>query len=661
MLRLRELVNEQNATKANQNCFTSSRISVGRWFRSSLLKQGLLALSVPAFVQILLTTGLIILTVATRHSIEQSYIQGTYDCAIMKLMLSRHAMLVHVEAMLWPWYNNASKTDELLRPYLENYKTNWVQGRRAVQVWNDFNDRYADKRNKEDSSWLLSHDYIQKLHSFDQVYGKETRLEQMALTNPEGASLSRARELLADAQRSFVAACEIQVPAGGQTAAFRLAERKSWARLLLLLSIVNLCAFIGILIVLVSRITRRLNEVLNNSRRFAEKKPLPEPMRGDDEISTLDKTLREMAKSFEEATKVQLSLLNDSSLLILSFTEAALITEVNEACLLFTGLGSKELRNKPLSQLMDSNEYCRFVERLSIVKAASSNQTTDFSIDISLNHASGVLVDSLWSLSWSAIDQAFFAVVHEISEQRQSERLYQEMVSIIDSGFRERLTTLQGLHSRLHSDEFVELNARGKTLLPIIDSSTKRMLDLIEDLHVYQTTEKGSLELSIAAIDVNLMLTNLLSSFQILASEKGVILELTNCDESIDGDEARLAQVIANLLSNAIKYTPRGRKIALFVNTVGHYLQINVKDEGEGIPAHALAGVFDRFRQVSAADSKVHGGFGVGLHVCKTLVELHGGTIEVESNVGVGSTFSIYLPKFAAHKKFARSTEEGET
>jgi len=118
-------------------------------------------------------------------------------------------------------------------------------------------------------------------------------------------------------------------------------------------------------------------------------------------------------------------------------------------------------------------------------------------------------------------------------------------------------------------------------------------------------------------------------------------------------DENRIVQVITNLLNNALKFTPEGGKISLKVCESPkrpEYVQVQISDTGRGIPKHQLDRIFDRLYQVKLGDAATEKGIGLGLYICRELVDLHGGQIWVESEMGKGSTFTFELPKDAGQQ-----------
>ena len=113
----------------------------------------------------------------------------------------------------------------------------------------------------------------------------------------------------------------------------------------------------------------------------------------------------------------------------------------------------------------------------------------------------------------------------------------------------------------------------------------------------------------------------------------------------VEGDPALLAVLVANLLTNAVRYNRAGGRVEVSLAAQGGAAEIRVRDTGVGIPAAALSHVFDRFYRVDPARSRASGGSGLGLAITRWIVEAHGGTIDVESVKGEGSTFTVRLPR----------------
>ena len=181
----------------------------------------------------------------------------------------------------------------------------------------------------------------------------------------------------------------------------------------------------------------------------------------------------------------------------------------------------------------------------------------------------------------------------------------------------------------------------------VINTSGNNLLAIISDIMDISKIEAGQLNIAKRRMSVRLMITNIRNEFNFKIQEKGLELRIDEPDEEeelfIVSDENRLKQVLVNLVINAIKFTKEGF-IEIGVKTVKNIVQFYVKDTGIGIPEEFRDKIFERFRQVETALTRKYGGNGLGLPISKSLIELLGGNIWIESEVGVGSTFYFNLP-----------------
>lgn len=173
----------------------------------------------------------------------------------------------------------------------------------------------------------------------------------------------------------------------------------------------------------------------------------------------------------------------------------------------------------------------------------------------------------------------------------------------------------------------------------------KRMSEIIEYLLDLAKAEERRLELNIQDVDLTQLLFGLVQQTSMLAHEKGVKVDLEGKQKvMVRGDELRLRQIFLNLLDNAVKYTPSGGVVKVLLDVYGGKARVSVIDNGIGIPEEDLPHIFDRFYRVDKARNRAQGGTGLGLSLTKSLVEAHGGQIEVFSQPDRGSTFKILLP-----------------
>lgn len=183
-----------------------------------------------------------------------------------------------------------------------------------------------------------------------------------------------------------------------------------------------------------------------------------------------------------------------------------------------------------------------------------------------------------------------------------------------------------------------------KTLINILDEVV-RLSDMVENLLMLFKSDTGQVNLNFKEVNIAKLIKDLLEDVDILAEEKGVKVEAKRLDEAIVlGDEIRLKQLFLNLLDNAIKYNKSGGKVTISVEKENNFVNVSIVDTGIGIPKDEINLIFERFYRVDKARTRDSGGAGLGLSIAKSIVEAHNGRIEVESELGKGSKFSVILP-----------------
>jgi len=227
------------------------------------------------------------------------------------------------------------------------------------------------------------------------------------------------------------------------------------------------------------------------------------------------------------------------------------------------------------------------------------------------------------------------------------ERLFnvqRRFVADVSHEMRTPLTTIRGnldLMRRFGYDEEA-MNA--------IEGEARRMSRLVEDLLLLAKADAGRLSLKRTLVELDTIVLEVFKQSCVLSD--GVDIKLGQVDPvRVVGDPDRLKQLLLNLVSNGLKYTPKGGTVTLSVNRNGQWVHVQVQDTGVGIPAEDLPHIFDRFYRVDKARSRAQGGTGLGLSIAEWIAEAHGGSIEVSSEVGKGSTFTVVLPVVDEHAR----------
>ena len=208
------------------------------------------------------------------------------------------------------------------------------------------------------------------------------------------------------------------------------------------------------------------------------------------------------------------------------------------------------------------------------------------------------------------------------------------------------LNAILGFSEVLAERMFGEVNEKQAEYLQDILSSGRHLLSLINDILDLSKVEAGRLELELGRFHLPTALDNALTLVRERATRHGITLTQT-VDERVGdivADERKVKQILLNLLSNAVKFTPEGGRVGLTATAADGVITIAVSDTGIGIAPEDQAAIFEEFRQVGRDDARKQEGTGLGLTLAKKFVELHGGRIWVQSQVGQGSTFSFTLP-----------------
>jgi len=204
------------------------------------------------------------------------------------------------------------------------------------------------------------------------------------------------------------------------------------------------------------------------------------------------------------------------------------------------------------------------------------------------------------------------------------------------------LTTLRGeLESAVEQTREPQKRDRIGSALEEVD----RLAKIVETLFALSRLDAGEAQQEWARFDLARLAAITADQMALLAQDKGVSVQC-RVEENVivEGDSARLKQVVVNLLDNAIKYTPSGGAITLDVRVAGSQAIMEVADTGIGIPAAALPHLFERFFRVDKARSREAGGAGLGLAIVKSICSAHGAKVEVKSVESRGSTFTVELP-----------------
>lgn len=259
-------------------------------------------------------------------------------------------------------------------------------------------------------------------------------------------------------------------------------------------------------------------------------------------------------------------------------------------------------------------------------------------------------------------------IFRDVSEQRQEEQQRAEFISTASHEMRTPVAAIEGYLALALNDKVSTIDSRAKGYLEKAHASTQHLGKLFQDLLTSAKAEDGRLTSHPEPIEMGAFLDQLTSDLKFAAEKKGLGMEFAYGDyRSIDAskeqeapkvvkplyyvvaDPDRLREVITNLFDNAVKYTDSG-KISIGLTANDQVVQFYIRDTGHGIPSEDIPHLFQKFYRVDSSATRTIGGTGLGLFICRKILELYGGRIWVESQIEKGSTFYVNLPRISAQR-----------
>jgi len=243
--------------------------------------------------------------------------------------------------------------------------------------------------------------------------------------------------------------------------------------------------------------------------------------------------------------------------------------------------------------------------------------------------------------------QGVVAVLRDITGQKELERMKSNFLSVVSHELKTPLHSIKGFVDIILMGKTGEISETQRDFLNTVRTQTDHLQSLIQDLLEFSRLESGQVKLRLEAVSIAGVAGRVMDNLTPMADEKGVRLmtEVPPDFPLIEADRMRITQVITNLAHNAIKFTPKGGSVTVGAVDLGEQIRVSVSDTGIGIPPDEREKVFDRFYQVDSTTTRPYRGTGLGLTICKHIVEYHQGMIWAEGEEGKGSTFFFTLPK----------------
>jgi PAS domain S-box-containing protein len=418
-------------------------------------------------------------------------------------------------------------------------------------------------------------------------------------------------------------------------------ETKQREQTLLLSVLIVNTILVGILILLFIRdINRRLKVLTDNSLRVVAGQQLNVPLGGNDEITSVDRSFHKMTDLLHEAQRREKAVIDNALDVICSINGDGRFVEVSPASTVVWGYAPVDLLGRRYVELLERKTGKNASEPVNdLIKDASKS-----SFENRIARKDGTAIDMLWSAQWSARENSWFCVAHDITDRKRAEQLKRDFVAMVSHDLRTPLASVELSLKLITSGACGALPAKAIENVTDAQHNLAFVMILINGLLEFERMNAGKLKLRLFETNVSDVLTRSLEAVHPLADRDGVRLTSNFSDLEFIGDENRLIQVVVNLLSNALKFSPKGSeiKVASAHNAERNDLTISVTDSGPGVPTAEQGRIFQRFERIEQPDSA--DGAGLGLAISKAIVEQHGGTIGVHSVEGQGSTFYFTIP-----------------
>jgi PAS domain S-box-containing protein len=369
-----------------------------------------------------------------------------------------------------------------------------------------------------------------------------------------------------------------------------------------------------------------------------------------DELEILGETFTNMAKKLNEYAEIQLDKIiaekTKTEAIIFSIQDGIILTDYNGNILLINNK-AKNILNLPPNQSFENKNILEILpqEIKVVIENSIKEPNKIFELDLSKPNFTSIYQTSTTPVTTLKGEKiGIVSVLHDITLEKELEKIKEDFLHSITHDLRNPMTSIRGFIKFLLDGTVGELNAQQKKMLETMDRASFRLLGMINDILDIAKLEAGKMELDLKTNDIVKIVKSVSEVMQPQYERKKISLEIIPTKPEIVAkiDSNFIERVFINLIGNAIKFTPENGKITVGLEEQEDKIVCFVQDTGEGIPQEHLTTVFEKFGQVK---NKSKGGTGLGLTICKHVVEAHGGKIWVESVYGHGAKFIFYIPK----------------
>ncbi len=403
--------------------------------------------------------------------------------------------------------------------------------------------------------------------------------------------------------------------------------------------------------VLSRRLVRPVELLLSAAERVsANDFSRPVPPLGWGEFERLRSTFNAMTEKVSRYQGLQVEKLLEEKAkidaLVKSIPEGVLLAGHDGQVLYINSLAAKILGMSAKGKLEGASIRVKSPKLMKLIDAARAGNKMGefFQVEIEAQEGAKTLIYSCSALAISreTTQIGILVLMRDVTVERELDRMKEEFFHSLVHDLRGPLTVIDGIVSFMKKQ--VNPNEREKRYAEAGDHASKHLAGLITNILDIAKIESGTMTVNLVKTQADDILQSVLKLYQIPAEGKSIALSATSAPGvGLSCDAPLIERVLMNLAGNALKFTPQGGKLALAARAIGADVEFSVQDNGPGIPADKLDAVFEKFKQLDR-DTATRAGYGLGLSICRKIVELHGGRIWVESPPGSGSRFAFLVP-----------------
>jgi len=393
----------------------------------------------------------------------------------------------------------------------------------------------------------------------------------------------------------------------------------------------------------------------------------------DDEIGRLARLFNYMTTELRRLDNMNLAKIiaerNKTQTIIKNIADGVIVTDPKSNILILNasaekwfGIGEGEATGKPLLDFVKEPKLLQLISEV-INKKEASLPAVEINIKVP-----GEWKERVLQARSARVQQengeliGIVTILRDVTQQREIDKMKTELVSMVAHELRSPLTSIAGFSELLLDSDITK--AQSEEDAGIILKEANRLSELINKFLDISRIESGRIQPKKGAVDLTEIVQMVVGNNSYLANRRGIEVEVhtpTQID-TIYADSSMMEQVFLNLFSNAIKYSPDNTRIDFVIRQNEEDVVVEVHDQGYGIPTKDLPKIFDKFYRIMENEKvRETTGSGLGLSLVKQIIEMHGGRIEVESELGRGSVFSVYLPRMTStHKTILAEVEDTE-